>query len=98
MQYKKAMQAINSGGLAQASDEVLIVILAINPQVNTHPTLFNPASSPIQITEMIIKALKLFPNDSNHSNLLSGKTISRRLLADYAKNAHQAFSFHGQFF
>ena len=64
-QYKKATQALTSGGLAQASAEVYEEMLAKHPQANSPPTPTDPAPPPVQVAEVdVIKVLKSFPNGS----------------------------------
>ena len=64
-QYKKATQALTSGGLTQASAEMYEEMLAKHPQVNSPPTRTAPAPPPVQVAEVdVIDALKSFSNGS----------------------------------
>ena len=65
-QYKKATQALSSGGLAQASPEVLAEMQAKHPQDDTPPLPPSPVPAHIQITEAkVTRALRSFPNGTS---------------------------------
>ena len=62
-QYKKATQALTSSGLAQASQEVLVEMLAKHPQVDPPLIPSDPIPSPVMINEAaVVKALRSFPS------------------------------------
>ncbi len=64
-QYRKAIQALTSGGLAPSSPEVLAEMLAKHPQSAPTPTPAGPSPSPAVFSEAdVIKAVKSFPGGS----------------------------------
>ena len=64
-QYRKAIQALTSGGLAPPSAEIVDEMLAKHPQSPLPPTPSSPAPPPgIVLEAQVAKALRSFPSDS----------------------------------
>ncbi len=64
-QYRKAIQALTSEGLAPASTEILDEMLAKHPQSPLPPSPSSPPPPPITVREATVsKALHSFPADS----------------------------------
>ena len=62
-QYKKAIQALMSDGVAQASAEVLNEMLAKHPQASATPIPTGPVPQPLQFgVNDVVRALRFFPN------------------------------------
>ena len=77
-QYKKAIQALMSDSVAQASAEVLNEMLAKHPQASATPTPTGPVPQPVQFTvEDVVRALRSFPNGTTLAPQALGQTTSR---------------------
>ena len=62
-QYKKAIQALTSSGLAQVSEEVYHEMLAKHPQVDPPSVASPPVPSVCSMEEgEVLRALRSFPN------------------------------------
>lgn len=64
-QYRKAIQALTSGGLASVTPEVLVEMMAKHPHSSPPPISPDPTTAPPNISEQdVFKALKSFPTGS----------------------------------
>ena len=67
VQYKKAIQALTSSGLAQVSEEVYHEMLAKLPQVDSPSIASSPVPSVCSMEEgEVLRALRSFPNGTAH--------------------------------
>ena len=63
--YRKAIQALSSGGLAKITPEVMEQMLAKHPQSPPPPILLDPTPSLPNISDQdVLRALKSFPSGS----------------------------------
>ena len=78
-QYRKAIQALSSDGVAQATPDVRKEMLAKHPQVPPPTIPPDPTPTPVSLTEFdVLKAMSSFPGYSATGPLASEQTTSKK--------------------